>query len=120
MRKIPVSWDWIAKATEKLAEEITRHNTLKGVRGIYAIPRGGLPIGVMLSHKLKLPLLYHIDKGNCIVVDDICDTGKTMFPYMRSAIMASLFIGNCKYCIPHFWIKKKPKGSWIIFPWELK
>jgi len=44
---------------------------------IYAIPRGGVPIGIALSGILNLPLSDTVNP-NTLVVDDLIDSGKTL------------------------------------------
>jgi len=73
--------------------EFIKKNKIKNIVSIY---RGGLPFGVALSNKAKLPLsiieyqtidgktekpnfiLNKLKKGNVLIVDDIVDSGKTM------------------------------------------
>lgn len=59
----------------RLAEMIVKG----GVKydGIYAIPRGGIPLAVALSQRLNLPLLATLIPG-ALVVDDLVDTGRTL------------------------------------------
>ena len=89
----------------------------KKFEGVYVFPRGGICLAVALSHSLRLPLLKK-PKNNCLIVDDIYDTGYTL--------------GRTKHLKDtevHVWIsKKKPtwwnaykyttEKEWIIFPWE--
>ena len=89
----------------------------KNFEGVYGFPRGGLCLAVALSHSLRLPLLGE-PKNNCLIVDDIYDTGYTLER-----------IKNLKGSETHVWISKTQptwwkaykyiKGKeWIVFPWE--
>lgn len=87
---------------------------------IYGVPRGGLVAGVLLSHKLKLPLSLEFHKDRkVLVVDDICDSGRTILKFMGgNATVATLFV-NTEHnhdIWPDFWARTTK--DWIIFPWE--
>ncbi len=96
----------------------------KKFKAIYAIPRGGLVIGVALSHILRLNLIlteeklkqYAIDE--VLVVDDIADYGRALKPFHdagyctltlakkpRSAIIPTIYLHKVKNnaWISHFW-----------------
>lgn len=87
---------------------------------IYGVPRGGLVMGVLLSHRLNLPLSleFHKDK-RVLVVDDICDSGKTISEFGGgNTTVATLFV-NTEHnndIWPDFWVRTTK--DWIIFPWE--
>jgi len=85
---------------------------------IYAIPRGGLILGVYLSHYLNIPMVTNVKGPNTLIVDDICDTGKTLQKYKQDKVV---LIGKPKG------IKKVKKiftaymvldDTWVVFPWE--
>ena len=85
--------------------------------GVYGIPRGGLCLAVALSHHLKIPLL-NAPQDNCLIVDDIYDSGKTLEKYKKYK--------NCSYYVlvskqePTYfssYITTKSMG-WVIFAWE--
>ena len=89
----------------------------KNFEGVYGFPKGGLCLGVALSHSLGIPLLEK-PQDNSIIVDDIYDTGHTLEK-----------IKNIKGSETHVWIsKRKPTwwksykyiqdNEWIVFPWE--
>ena len=89
--------------------------------GFYPIPRGGMILAVALSHCFNKPVLS-IPTKNCILVDDIADSGKTLreirlrYPYpayvlarrhscKEKAITTAIEIAN---------------DDWLVFPWENK
>lgn len=115
---------------------------------IVAIHRGGLPLGVMLSHKFDIPLLIayislydnskqtlRIDipeslKGKSIlIVDDISDKGISLsqvYSYLNLEHNASI-VNTLTYCyrwntqyIPTYYhyAIKIESDDWIQFPWE--
>ena len=111
------TYEQFCKAVKNISQQIKSRN--KKYRNIYAIPRGGLVLGVYLSHELNLPLARDTIMEDTLIVDDICDTGETM----------KLFAYNDKVTLVG-----KPKGlnkmsniiydvevddnTWVHFPWE--
>lgn len=95
--------------------------------GVYGIPRGGLVLAVLLSHALNIPLLS-APCENCIVVDDICDSGESLLHYYKNSsggkrnaykIITMYYKENSLGVIPNYYLKNK-NDKWIVFPWENK
>lgn len=85
--------------------------------GIYALPRGGLPLGVRLSHELDLPLIIGGVDKTTLVVDDIADTGNTLEPYRkRGCCIATIYRHRMCPFTPHFFARENEQ--YIHFPWE--
>lgn len=68
----------------------------------------------------KVPIINCPSIGdNCIVVDDLVDSGRTFETfrtvYGNNHKFAALFANPCIQ--PDFYVKHKPK-EWIVFPWE--
>lgn len=116
MTQTLLTWDGFDRAVSLLAASLEG----RSFTGIYGFPRGGLPLAVALSHRLDLPLLPDITTG-CLVVDDICDSGRTLLSAMKHQ--------PAGFAV---WVAKSfPDGldliaatldeseSWIVFPWEL-
>jgi hypoxanthine phosphoribosyltransferase len=115
--KIKISWDKVEKMIDQLVTEIKK----SGIKfdGIYGIPRAGLPIAVMMSHRLLLPVLLYPTK-NTLVVDDISDEGFTL-QRMKNKKIATLYSTDWTITKPDWFVgKKKSKNDWIVFPWEIK
>lgn len=86
--------------------------------GVYGVPRGGLPLAVILSHALAVPMLQEPTFG-MLWIDDIVDKGNT-FSRMRLRFQFE----------PAFaWVTRWPRqnlesvltvtdGAWVVFPWE--
>ena len=110
---INFSWKSFDSAV-KLA--VTKYKDQKFV-GVYGIKRGGLCLAVALSHHLKINLL-NSPKDNCLIVDDIYDSGKTLDKY-KNYKNASYFVLVSKQDPTYFssFITTKSIG-WYIFPWE--
>ena len=124
MKKRYLSWDDIEDAIERLATNIKTSN--KKITAINGLARGGLIPAVMLSHKLGIPFMIkdedNIDEGYILIVDDICDTGKTLEYYTKYEyiITATLHYKSSATVEPDFWWKIVPENEWIVYPWEQK
>ena len=124
MNKIFYNWN---NLVEDINIILTR---LKGqdIRGIYAIPRGGLVLGTILSNYLSIPLYINLDealtnvenKNNILIIDDLSDSGKTMLEinkiYMYKTV--TIFIKEGTQFIPNIYCRYAKKEEWICFPWE--
>lgn len=96
-------------------DAIAQHFKYKKIKSVFGEPRGGLPLAVALSHKLKVPY-SPIPNDHALWVDDIIDQevtfnkAKGMYGYYAT------------------WIARKPSeeyfnvalidGDWVVFPWE--
>lgn len=115
VKKTYVSWKQIENLILKKVPEI------KNVKDIFGIPRGGLVAAVILSHKLDIPLTKNITK-NTLIVDEICDSGKTFIELEKQ-----LGFKPKTFCIhkksiakyqPTYICKELKTKSWIVYPWE--
>jgi len=125
--KVILSWDDIKDAIEKLAEKI--ENLEKKPFYIYGIPRGGLIPATWLSHKTGISY-YQInaaqiskmaDLSHILIVDDICDSGKTVkeirenYPKVR---VACLYYKENEIAKPDIY-GELMGDEWLVFPWEV-
>ena len=115
-----ISWDDFDNMVDELADMIP-----EGVyEGVYAVPRGGLITGVMLSHKLILPFIDRLQSyygKKFLIVDDIADTGETL-EKLKAEIFANAHTATIHYhkqsiVEPSFWVTEKG-DDWIVYPWE--
>lgn len=120
MRKI-VSWGEVNYFLRVVSEKCAETN----IDGVYGLPRGGLVLAVMLSHKLKKPLLL-APTSNSLIVDDICDSGESLLHYYSNSsaenetkrpVIATMFYKNNPLVKPDIYLYEK-KNDWIVFPWE--
>ena len=96
------------------------------ITGVYGIPRGGLVLAAWLSHKLYVPLLS-APSDNCIIIDDICDSGETLVHYVNQTstaveenrknyfVTTMYFRKNELNVEPDFYFGIK-EDKWIVFP----
>lgn len=115
MQALELSWDDFDDAIEVITAS-TIGNTFSGV---YGIPRGGLPLAVALSHHLCVPLLSE-PKNDCLIIDDIRDSGATLASVSAQYPKALKFV----------WATRERRATdysaaltdigsrWVIFPWE--
>ena len=120
---IHVGWEDVNNYLNSVAAALDSHQ----YSGVYGVPRGGLVIASWLAHKMYLPLLF-APSPNCIIIDDICDSGETLLHYVKNTsnpeadnnyYTTTMFFrkGNNYDIEPSYWYKEK-KDKWIVFPWE--
>lgn len=87
---------------------------------IYGVPRGGMIVAVKLSHLTQIPLTTD-ERIADIIVDEICDTGKTFknIKENKSVYKKRIFIcihkKQSKFT-PDIWLRETDK--WVAYPWE--
>lgn len=112
-----VSWEEYDKGIKDLIKKIPSDK----YDSIYALPRGGLLIGVMLSHNLDLPLLENIEDINekTLVVDDISDSGNTLTALLKNkeVDVATLYERKGSNYKPLYTHKFLNHDLWLVFPW---
>jgi len=103
---------------------------------VYPIPRGGLIIGVYLSHYLELEFMNIIDfhlsgiennikrtkkveTQKILIVDDLVDTGLTLEPLMKDGFdIATIYYKPRSIVKPTYYIEEIPNYQWVVFPFE--
>jgi hypoxanthine phosphoribosyltransferase len=115
---IHLTWTDFDRAVQTIAEA----NCGLGLRGVYGVPRGGLPLAVAVSHRLGVPLV-DAPAPDVLTLDDIHDTGQTL----------RRLRGECPTLGPvHVWVTRQTDPAdygydavltnvglaWIVFPWE--
>ena len=116
-KAVMVSWDDVRSFARQVRDGCIAHKPV----GVYGQPRGGLCLAVMLSHALDVPMLASPCRG-CLVVDDICDSGKTLLhvreAYDDSVTIATMYFVSGALVTPDMWAFRKAPDSWVVFPWE--
>lgn len=117
--KINYTWDQYHKDICELAFKIEKAK--KNYDGLYGIPRGGLIPAKDLSRLLKIPFISDDDSitnKNILVVDDICDSGRTLEEF-GGVDTAVLWCDPQSKDVPTFCINMTgDKPGWVTFPWE--
>ena len=125
-----VTWESIDLYVDKIESKIKSKN--HKFKALWGIPRGGLVLATMLSHRLDIPLISGNDIPRdrpLLIVDDIADTGKTLervlnnirfYPKNRDEItIVTAYYHKQSTVIPDIWIEEKT-DKWIVYPWETK
>ena len=115
--KVNVSWEDI----EQYIDDVCDHYKNKNITGVYGLPRGGLIFAVLLSHKMNIPLLGSPIE-NCIIIDDICDTGESLVHYYKNSSglekpkyhITTMYYKENDLVKPEFYTYKKD-DKWIIY-----
>ena len=118
--KVYVKWTEIENYIDKVIEDLNN----KGITpsGVYGIPRGGLIFAVLLSYKMNIPLLNAPFK-NCVVIDDIADSGRTLLHYTKNDTqfnkyyITTMYFHNRSLVKPDFYLYEK-NDNWIVYPYE--
>ena len=121
--KLVLSWKEIEFYIDKLVTQIQKSNL--EFKYITGIPRGGLIPAVLLSHKLNIPYLpfesvsglFLFNQKDVLIVDDISDTGNTLFD-IADLKLATLLVRHTSKLFPDFYAEEIKDDSWIVFPWE--
>ena len=124
--KIFLSWNDIEALVDNLAEQINKMD--KKPFYIYGVPRGGAIPAVWLSHKTGIDY-YQLnsaqisktaDLSHILIVDDICDSGKTIKKLKESfnkCQTATLYYKETAIDKPDIY-GETVEEEWIVFPWE--
>ena len=124
MDRVYFTWKDFDSAVDILVGKFEENKLLSSVARVYGIPRGGLVLAVVLSHKLCLPLATIGDvvaNGKALVVDDISDSGKTLRRFgSLGAVTATIHVVSGTVFVPDVWALERPKNSWVVYPWEVR
>lgn len=100
------------------------------VRTILPVSRGGFVPAMILAYARKMPIEHLLlpaggvtmasDRSDILIVDDICDTGRTFaalqvrFPNAKYAALYAKpkGIARCTY-----FVTEVPQHIWLVFPW---
>ena len=111
-----ITWEQINKFA---FEEFVQDGFLRKFEYVYGIPRGGMPLAIMLSHALNLKLTFSIlDKTITLIVDDVADTGKTLKQFSTKGFTIVTFAWHKKSTVKPYRHSYNKKDNWLVFPWE--
>lgn len=114
MRRI--TYQELEEGCRELAAKILNGSTIK-YESIYAVPRGGVPIALMLNQHLKLKWVdneQQID-SKTLIVDDISDTGRTLKRFTNNHT-ATFHLKPASECKPTWCVEET--DDWIEYPYE--
>lgn len=110
-----VSWSTVEHLVTKIESAVDESK----FQNIYGVPRGGLVPAVMLSHKLKLPIITNPDHINesTLIVDEICDSGDTFQSLPMQCKKVALYSKEHSEHLTDYSAATAP-DNWVVFPWE--
>lgn len=104
----------VEMAADLLAERHPMHRRYSGVHGV---PRGGAVPAALVAARLKLPLLDK-PEPDCLVVDDLVDSGTTAMRYSSHAFDALFRKSHAPaHLAPD--AETFDGDPWLVFPWEV-
>ncbi len=125
MNKVFYTW----QDFDKDVDDILTHIKTEGwtIKQIYAIPRGSLALGLVLSNALGCELITKLEAknqfyDNVLVVDDIVNSGKTLLSIPKIFLYntVTLFRKEGSQFVPNKVCRDCTKDNSIVFPWEIK
>jgi hypoxanthine phosphoribosyltransferase len=146
MKKLKYSWKQFDNDCDSLVRKIKRSKY--NPKTIVALARGGLCLGVRLSHRLKKPLLIISTKAYAenkkamktvilnssytvplqspiLICDEISDTGITLDILKEHFETLAVEIKTCTLLYkprtkvkPDYFCKEVANDSWVTFCWE--
>ena len=113
-----ITWDYIDAAVDNIAAQVLSSDYQ--IKHIYGMPRGGLIPAVMLSHQLSIPLFTPgmVLNNTTLVVDDICDSGTTMYNYWKYGIPFVTIHTKLSASVQPNFHYEVIENDWIVYPWE--
>ena len=147
-RIIELEWNEFYENCHKLSLNIKKDVDMEKCKGLIAVTRGGLAAVAVLSHSLGIKNIDVIgissyDDGICekqkklkltkipscaetkgkdwIVVDELCDSGKTI-EYIKTILPEAYYAVvtvkmNSKKFVDSYGVCCSD-GAWIVYPWE--
>ena len=126
-KKQYITWEKFDDQVNKLASKI------KNVDYVVGVPRGGLILAVMMSHRLGIKHItidhlekleefnLNIDNKSILIVDDISDSGQTLKHYKKQGYTtATIDVRNTTITKPDYYCNWLDTPDWIVYPWEEK
>lgn len=121
-KKTKVKWDLFLSEISHVEQMIRNAPVFSSLENIYAIPRGGLIMGVILSHKFDIPMIFDASKitHKTLVVDDISDRGVTLRKIIgdKNPTIAVLYQKANSSLKSKFFARYVGDDEWIQFPFE--
>lgn len=113
--KHKVTWDEFLRLSKKLAKSIDWSK----YESIYPIIRGGVCVASELSAISNVPIAWELSSGkiqSTLIVDDICDSGATLEPFIREGYDCAVLHYAGHSNPPMYYAEKS--DAWIVYPLE--
>ena len=124
IKKLYISYQEFGELMNEFVERLENLPRINSVKYVYGPPRGGLPIAVHVAHFLDLdflPIFSTQIRSRILIVDDICDSGKTLSQLVGlkpDCIVATLFKKPRSVYQPDLYLREVSNDTWVVFPWE--
>lgn len=117
-------WSDFNTDVHMLAQLIER-SVIEKPQYVHGIPRGGSVVAVVVSHLLEIQYVRDMqhplaDASNTVIVDDICDTGKTLLPLMAAGFECFTIHYKSHAKTMPYHVESIPDNTWVVYPWENK
>lgn len=112
-----LTWDEFECAAMVIAAKCGADRQLIRPDSVFGFPRGGLPLAVLISHRLNIPMRDYIGPGT-LVVDDVYETGRTFEPLANHPPHLKWVWAVKDRAAPINFVKAFDAGQWLVFPWE--
>jgi hypothetical protein len=126
MNRYHVKWVEIKSLIDILSLKINKSKI--EYKNIFGLQRGGLIPAVMLSHQLGIPMAKGDIGPDTLIVDDICDSGKTLNEFVKKYQTLYSFPFNLDTAVLHYkphissfkptFYSETIFESWLVYPWE--
>lgn len=115
----PLSWKQIREDCAALTHKARGHY-LDWVpqAGVYGVPTGGCFVAAEISRELAIPLLDQ-PTGDCLIVDDLIDSGKTLEGYPQRFKATLYRKSHSPTVAPRGVLTLRCFDGWLTFPWEV-
>jgi hypoxanthine phosphoribosyltransferase len=131
IRRLLLGWSNWARDCHKMEDLILSTLAIEGLKKedcvIYAPPRGGLVLGVTLSHTLGIPMILDLGQVHhkrVLFLDDIVDSGAQASVFLEAYPTGLIFAWVLKHNQHINAAKDKTNAlifatdEWVVFPWE--
>lgn len=128
MKKVKIEWDLFNSLLTDFAERLLLKYFVHKKLLIYGVPRGGLIVASQLAllHPTIFELVYDLkaideeQRKLLIIIDDICDSGRTLQAYKDQGYITEALVRNLK--APDILSPSSTLAVdyWVEFPWEVK
>lgn len=102
----------------ELCAELARKLKAKtDIRKLVGVPRNGMILAGLIAHcdpDFKAQLYW----DECIVIDDIHDSGETLEPFKEDFTATLFYRQKPIEATPTVWVETIADNTWVVFPWE--